>query len=140
MFRMPGGRRSNDGRRCWKCGYFRCRCYEIKAKKKAKMKAKSDKATPEGSTRPCRRCGKLFETPAPEILCPACVNLSIQKLAEMMEVKMDKIEFLQKIGNEICEDCGPDTDCGITPSDCSRIENASALLDEYLSNKQEGAI
>ena len=45
---------------------------------------------------------------------------------------MDKIELVQKIGNEVCEDCGPDSDCGITPSDCYCIENALALLDEYL--------
>jgi len=49
--------------------------------------------------------------------------------------KIDKIELVQKIGNEVCEDCGLDSDCGITPSDCDRVKNASVLLDEYLSNK-----
>ena len=52
---------------------------------------------------------------------------------------MDKIEFLQQIGNEVCEGCGPDADCGITPSDCFRIENASVLLDNYLKQPNEKA-
>ena len=52
---------------------------------------------------------------------------------------MDKIELVQKIGEEVCEDCGPDSDCGIIPSDCDRIKSSLELLDEYLSNKQNPA-
>jgi len=49
------------------------------------------------------------------------------------EAKMDKIELVQSIGDLICEGCGPDADCGINPSECSRIKNAVELLDEYLA-------
>ena len=48
---------------------------------------------------------------------------------------MNKIELVQKIGNEVCEGCGPDTDCGIDLNDCTRIKNALKLLDDFLSNK-----
>ena len=41
---------------------------------------------------------------------------------------MDKIKLVQKIGNEICEWCGPDRDCGIELEDCSRIVNAINFL------------
>jgi len=48
---------------------------------------------------------------------------------------MNKIELVQKIGNEICEGCEPHADCGIEPSDCDRITNAVNLLDEFLEEK-----
>ena len=34
----------------------------------------------------CKRCGKLFE----KFFCPECEELSIQKLAEMMEKELNK--------------------------------------------------
>lgn len=47
---------------------------------------------------------------------------------------MDKVELLQRIGNEVCEDCGI-SDCGLTPIDCCRITNAIAYLDEFIQEK-----
>lgn len=43
---------------------------------------------------------------------------------------MDKIEKVQAIGNEICEGCGPDRDCGEELEDCFRIKNALTILDK----------
>jgi len=51
---------------------------------------------------------------------------------------MDKIELVQKIGDIVCEGCGPDADCGLDPSECDRIEDAITLLDAYL--EQEGLV
>ena len=48
---------------------------------------------------------------------------------------MNKIELVQKIGDEVCEMCGPDSDCDIAPSECSRIKEAVNLLDEYASQQ-----
>ena len=48
---------------------------------------------------------------------------------------MDKIKLVQEIGNEVCEGCGPDADCGEVPSECSRIKNALAMLDKYISEQ-----
>ena len=45
---------------------------------------------------------------------------------------MEKIELAQAIGNEVCEGCGPNRDCGEEPPDCYRIINAIKSLDEYL--------
>ena len=44
----------------------------------------------------------------------------------------DKIQLVQDIGNEICEGCGPDRDCGEDPEDCFRIADAINYLDEYI--------
>ena len=44
-----------------------------------------------------------------------------------------KIELVQKIGNEICEGCGPNRDCELEYSDCFRIANAIKHLDDYLA-------
>jgi hypothetical protein len=49
---------------------------------------------------------------------------------------MEKIELLQLIGNEVCEGCGPDADCGINPEECSRIDNATESLDKYIQEKK----
>ena len=43
-----------------------------------------------------------------------------------------KIELIQQIGNEVCEGCGPDRDCGMDIEDCDRIENALNLLTNYI--------
>ena len=54
---------------------------------------------------------------------------------------MNKIELVQKIGDEVCEGCGSDVgcdsdaDCGIEPSKCGRIEEALRILDDFLSNQ-----
>ena len=45
---------------------------------------------------------------------------------------MDKLKLVQEIGNEICEGCGPDADCGEDPTECYRISNAIDALDEYI--------
>ena len=47
-----------------------------------------------------------------------------------------KIRLAQKIGNEVCEDCGH-SDCGEEPSECFRVINAVALIDEYLAETEE---
>ncbi len=44
---------------------------------------------------------------------------------------MTNIELVQKIGNEVCEDCGPTADCGEKPWECSRIINAIEFLGDY---------
>lgn len=41
------------------------------------------------------------------------------------------LELVQKIGYEICEECGPHRDCELEYAECSRITNALALLKEY---------
>ena len=45
---------------------------------------------------------------------------------------MDKIELALKIGNEVCEDCGPHRDCGEEIEECFRILNAMNLIDVYI--------
>ena len=51
-----------------------------------------------------------------------------------------KIELVQAIGNEVCEDCGPDADCGDEPEECGRIANALDLLNNYIfTSAHEGA-
>jgi len=46
---------------------------------------------------------------------------------------MTKVELAQKIGAEVCEDCGPESDCGITPIDCGRITNAVDWIETFLN-------
>uniref|UniRef100_A0A6M3KWC2 Uncharacterized protein n=1 Tax=viral metagenome TaxID=1070528 RepID=A0A6M3KWC2_9ZZZZ len=48
---------------------------------------------------------------------------------------MTKTELVQKIGEEVCEGCGPGCDCGIELEFCYRIENAVSILDEYLKSQ-----
>jgi len=48
---------------------------------------------------------------------------------------MTKIELVQKIGNEVCDGCGPYADCNIDPAYCSRIKYAIEALDKYAPNK-----
>lgn len=43
-----------------------------------------------------------------------------------------KTELLQKIGSEVCEDCGPERDCGLEVDECFRMINAERLLNEYV--------
>lgn len=45
---------------------------------------------------------------------------------------MEDVEKVQKIGNEICEGCGPDRDCGLHIEECLRIDNALEILNEGL--------
>ena len=49
---------------------------------------------------------------------------------------MEKMELIQKIGDEICEDCGPNMDCGLELDDCSRVQNALNMLDKYNKSMQ----
>ena len=44
---------------------------------------------------------------------------------------MNKIELVQKIGDEVCEGCNPNADCGEDPNECFRIQNAIRILDKY---------
>jgi len=46
---------------------------------------------------------------------------------------MDKLELIQKIGNEVCEGCGPDRDCEMEYDDCDRIANSLRWLSEFLT-------
>jgi len=45
---------------------------------------------------------------------------------------MDKVKLAQDIGNEVCEGCGPDADCGEDPEECPRIQDAIEMLDMEL--------
>jgi len=45
---------------------------------------------------------------------------------------MTKVELVQKIGNEVCEGCGPDRDCGEELDECWRIANAVDVLITFL--------
>ena len=45
---------------------------------------------------------------------------------------MDKLKVLQQIGNEICEGCGDDRDCGLEYEDCDRIIRTANILDQWL--------
>ena len=47
-------------------------------------------------------------------------------------VRIDKLELLQDIGNEICEGCGDARDCGEEYDECSRIANAIRYLDKFM--------
>jgi len=44
---------------------------------------------------------------------------------------MDTIKIVCQIGNEICEGCGPDRDCGLEYQDCDRIDSALEILEKY---------
>jgi hypothetical protein len=50
---------------------------------------------------------------------------------------MDKVAFVQFIGNEVCEGCGPDADCGLDPNECTRIISAIVALDAILQVQME---
>jgi len=50
---------------------------------------------------------------------------------------VNKVELVQYIGNEVCEGCGPDRDCGEELDDCSRIANAVDALNEFLEKGEE---
>ena len=50
---------------------------------------------------------------------------------------MNKIELLQKIGNEVCEGCGPDADCGEDPKKCFRILNALDWINELVDHDHD---
>ena len=52
---------------------------------------------------------------------------------------MDKLELVQKIGNEVCEDCGF-SDCGEEPAECARIVNALNLIDVYVFESEGGGL
>ncbi len=45
---------------------------------------------------------------------------------------MNKIELVQKIGDMVCEGCGPDADCGDDPNECFRINQSIVWLDEFI--------
>jgi hypothetical protein len=39
---------------------------------------------------------------------------------------------VQKIGNEVCEGCGPNADCGIDPEDCDRLDTAISWINDFM--------
>lgn len=45
---------------------------------------------------------------------------------------MNSVELMQNIAREICQDCGPDRDCELEYSDCTRISNGLEWLRQYL--------
>ena len=47
---------------------------------------------------------------------------------------MNTIELMQNIGNEICDGCGPDRDCGLDVDECSRILSAIALFEKWVKD------
>ena len=47
---------------------------------------------------------------------------------------MDKVELVQRIGCEVCENCLLARDCGYEPEDCSRIDDAIIILDQFLES------
>lgn len=49
----------------------------------------------------------------------------------MDEIETDEIGIVQKIGNEICDGCGPHRDCGLRWDECCRISNALDILSKY---------
>ena len=53
-----------------------------------------------------------------------------------MTPTLETIKTIQKIGRDVCEDCGDGADCGIPPVDCFRIINAMEILDDYLKEKE----
>lgn len=52
---------------------------------------------------------------------------------------MNNLELVQYIGNEVCEGCGPDADCGENPEECFRIHNAINKLVLYVDGLFEEA-
>ena len=50
---------------------------------------------------------------------------------------MNKLKLIQRIGNDICEECGPNSDCGIEPEDCDRVSSAILALNEYLMGEKD---
>lgn len=38
---------------------------------------------------------------------------------------------LIEIGDQICDGCGPDRDCGMEYHECFRIQDALDILDDY---------
>ena len=52
---------------------------------------------------------------------------------------MNEEELVQAIGNEVCEGCGPNADCGEDPSECVRVATAIGLLDDYVNQQAVSA-
>ena len=50
---------------------------------------------------------------------------------------MNDIELVQKIGNEICDGCGPDRDCGVELKECDRILTALDFVYEFFAGEYE---
>lgn len=48
---------------------------------------------------------------------------------------MNEQELVQEIGNEVCEGCGPNAECGEDPNECPRIATAIGLLDDYINQQ-----
>ena len=53
--------------------------------------------------------------------------------------QMDEVEVVQKIGCEICEECGPNADCGLVPKECGRILGAIAELTKHIETIKQDA-
>lgn len=48
---------------------------------------------------------------------------------------MNVIELVQAIGDEVCEGCSDDADCGENPEGCDRIKSAVAMVDSYINDE-----
>ena len=46
------------------------------------------------------------------------------------------VELVQKIGNEVCEGCSVDSDCGIEPHRCYRVLDSITYLKEFFKDKK----
>jgi len=44
-----------------------------------------------------------------------------------------KLKAIQRIGDEICEGCNQNRDCGLEYDECSRIQSAMDILDGYIN-------
>ncbi len=47
---------------------------------------------------------------------------------------MPELEVVCRIGNEICEGCGPDRDCGLEYNECDRIDSALDILAKFIAH------
>lgn len=53
---------------------------------------------------------------------------------------MTKIELLRVLGDEVCEGCNDDRDCGVEYSECPRLWRAGEELDEYVQQMLEEVV
>ena len=51
--------------------------------------------------------------------------------------EMSDIKKVQEIGTWVCDECSDDSDCGIKPEECDRIEEAIKVLKETEGEEEE---
>ena len=47
------------------------------------------------------------------------------------------MKLVQDIGNEVCDGCSTDRDCGEDPDDCFRIADAIEMLEAFISKMEK---